>query len=104
MKLVRGRVLHRTLRVKRRHRMTGMSLLRVRSGFLHCLSEHGTWKTREQEILGFAGYVRSLRSWVALASDTFGWELESALSWPHELHMTNLNLHSNFVVPGCWPS
>ena len=27
---------------------------------------------------------------VALASDTFGWELESALSWPHELHMTNL--------------
>ena len=52
--------------------------------------EHGTWKTREQEILGFAGYVQSLRSWVALASDTFGWELESALSWPHELHMTNL--------------
>ena len=52
--------------------------------------EHGTWKTREQEILGFAGYVQSLRSWVALASDTFGWELESALNWPHELHMTNL--------------
>ena len=52
--------------------------------------EHGTWKTREQEILGFAGYVQSLRSWVALASDTFGWELERALSWPHELHMTNL--------------
>ena len=25
--------------------------------------EHGTWKTREQEILGFAGYVQSLRSW-----------------------------------------
>ena len=47
-------------------------------------------RTREQEILGFAGYVQSLRSWVALASDTFGWELESALSWPHELHMTNL--------------
>ena len=40
--------------------------------------------------MGFAGYVQSLRSWVALASDTFGWELESALSWPHELHMTNL--------------
>ena len=52
--------------------------------------EHGTWKTREQEILGFAGYVQSLRSWVALASETFGWELESALSWPHKLHMTNL--------------
>ena len=33
-----GGVLHRTLRVKRRHRMTGMSLLRVRSGFLHCPS------------------------------------------------------------------
>ena len=32
------RVLHRKLRVKRRHRMTGMSLLRVRSGFLHCPS------------------------------------------------------------------
>ena len=30
-------------------------------------------KTREQEILGFAGYVQSLRSWVALASDTFEW-------------------------------
>ena len=60
--------------------------------------EHGTWRTREQDILGFAGYVQSLRSWVALASDTFGWELESALSWPHELHMTNLKpaqqLHS----------
>ena len=52
--------------------------------------EHGTWKTREQEILGFVSYVQSLRSWVALASDTFGWELESALSWPRELHMTNL--------------
>ena len=91
MKFVRGRVLHRTLRVKRRHRMTGMSLLRVRSGFLHCPSvsmELG--RHVKQEILGFAGYVQSLRSWVALASDTFGWELESALSWPHELHMTNL--------------
>ena len=39
--------------------------------------EHGTWKTREQEILGFAGYVQSLRSSVALASDTFGWEVET---------------------------
>jgi len=52
--------------------------------------EHGSWKTRQEEILGFASYVQSLKSWVALASDTFGWELESALGWPHELHMTNL--------------
>ena len=60
-----------------------MSLLRWLPPLPKC--EHGTWKTREQEILGFTGYVQSLRSWVALASDTFGWELESALSWPHEL-------------------
>ena len=86
VKFVRGRVLHRTLRVKRRHRMTKSE--KWLPPLPKC--EHGTWKTREQEILGFAGYVQSLRSWVALASDTFGWELESALSWPHELHMTNL--------------
>ena len=39
--------------------------------------------------MGFA-YVQSLKSWVALASDAFEWELESALGWPQELHMTNL--------------
>ena len=52
--------------------------------------EHEKWKSRQDEILGFASYIHSLKSWVALASDTFGWELESALGWPHELHMANL--------------
>ena len=52
--------------------------------------EHGSWKTRQDEILGFASYVQSLKSWVALASDTFGWELESSLGWPHELRMSVL--------------
>ena len=26
--------------------------------------EHGSWKTRQEEILGFASYVQSLKSWV----------------------------------------
>ena len=59
--------------VKRRHRMTG-DVFTKSEKWLPPLPkcEHGTWKTREQEIWGFAGYVQSLRSWVALASDTFG--------------------------------
>ena len=52
--------------------------------------EFSKWKSRQDEILGFADYVSSLKAWVSLGSDVFAWEIECCLSWTQEIHMSAL--------------
>ena len=47
-------------------------------------------KSRQEEILCFAEYMNQFKSWIALASDTFAFEIESAIRHPEELHMGGL--------------
>ena len=52
------------------------------------LPELSKWsKSRQEEILCFSEYMSQFRSRIALASDTFAFEIESALRHPDELHM-----------------
>ena len=46
---------------------------------------------RQEEILCFSEYVLQLRSWVALGSDVFAFEIEQALRWPTELRTASLS-------------
>ena len=55
------------------------------------LPDFSKWsKSRQEEILCFSEYMRQFRSWIALASDTFAFEIESAIRHPEELHMGGL--------------
>ena len=47
-------------------------------------------KSRQEEILCFSEYMSQFRSWIALASDIFAFEIESAIRHPDELHMGGL--------------
>ena len=55
------------------------------------LPDFSKWsKSRQEEILCFSEYMSQFRSWIALASDTFAFEIESAIRHPEELHMGGL--------------
>ena len=55
------------------------------------LPDFSKWsKSRQEEILCFSEYMSQFRSWIALASDTFAFEIESAMRHPEELHMGGL--------------
>ena len=55
------------------------------------LPDFSKWsKSRQEEILCFAEYMNQFKSWIALASDTFAFEIESAIRHPEELHMGGL--------------
>ena len=52
------------------------------------LPDFSKWsKSRQEEILCFSEYMSQFRSWIALASDVFAFEIESAIRHPDELHM-----------------
>ena len=51
------------------------------------LPDFSKWsKSRQEEILCFSEYMNQFKSWIALASDTFAFEIESAIRPPEELH------------------
>ena len=55
------------------------------------LPDFSKWsKSRQEEILCFSEYMSQFRSWIALASDVFAFEIESAIRHPDELHMGGL--------------
>ena len=55
------------------------------------LPDFSKWsKSRQEEILCFSEYMGQFRSWIALASDVFAFEIESAIRHPDELHMGGL--------------
>ena len=55
------------------------------------LSDFSKWmKSCQKEILCFSEYMSQFRSWIALASDVFAFEIESAIRHPDELHMGGL--------------
>ena len=55
------------------------------------LPDFSKWtKSRQEEILCFSEYMSQFRSWIALASDIFAFEIESAIRHPDELHMGGL--------------
>ena len=55
------------------------------------LPDFSKWsKSRQEEILCFSEYMNQFKSWIALASDTFAFEIESAIRHPEELHMGGL--------------
>ena len=55
------------------------------------LPDFSKWsKSRQEEILCFSEYMSQFRSWIALASDTFAFEIESAIRHLEELHMGGL--------------
>ena len=55
------------------------------------LPDFSKWtKSRQEEILCFSEYMSQFRSWIALASDVFAFEIESAIRRPDELHMGGL--------------
>ena len=55
------------------------------------LPDFSKWsKSRQEEILCFSEYMSQFRSWMALASDVFAFEIESAIRHPDELHMGGL--------------
>ena len=55
------------------------------------LPDFSKWsKSRQEEILCFIEYMSQFRRWIALASDVFAFEIESAIRHPDELHMGGL--------------
>ena len=55
------------------------------------LPDFSKWsKSRQEEILCFSEYMSQFRSWIALASDVFAFEIESAIRHPDEPHMGGL--------------
>ena len=55
------------------------------------LPDFSKWtKSRQEEILCFSEQMSQFRSWIALASDVFAFEIESAIWHPDELHMGGL--------------
>ena len=47
----------------------------------------GTWKTREEEVLGWAGYLDELSSWAAGGSLEFSVEIQHSSRWPRSHQM-----------------
>ena len=55
------------------------------------LPDFSKWtKSRQEEILCFSEYMSQFRSWIALTSDVFAFEIESAIRHPDELHIGGL--------------
>ena len=55
------------------------------------LPDFSKWsKSCQEEILVFSEYMSQFRSWIALASDVFAFEIESSIRHPDELHMGGL--------------
>ena len=51
----------------------------------------GTWKTREEEVLGWAGYLDELSSWAAGGSLEFSVEIQHSSRWPGPIRWSALN-------------
>ena len=51
----------------------------------------GTWKTREEEVLGWAGYLDELSSWVAGGSLEFSVEIQHSSRWPGPIRWSALS-------------
>ena len=50
-----------------------------------------TWKTREEEVLGWAGYLDELSSWAAGGSLEFSVEIQHSSRWPGPIRWSALN-------------
>ena len=51
----------------------------------------GTWKTREEEVLGWAGYLDELSSWAAGGSFEFSVEIQHSSRWPGPIRWSALS-------------
>ena len=51
----------------------------------------GTWKTREEEVLGWAGYLDELSSWAAGGSLEFSVEIQHSSRWPGPIRWSALS-------------
>ena len=51
----------------------------------------GTWKTREEEVLGWAGYLDDLSSWAAGGSLEFSVEIQHSSRWPGPIRWSALS-------------
>ena len=51
----------------------------------------GTWKTREEEVLGWPGYLDELSSWAAGGSLEFSVEIQHSSRWPGPIRWTALS-------------
>ena len=51
----------------------------------------GTWKTREEEVLGWAGYLDELSSWAAGGSLEFSVEIQHGSRWPGPIRWSALS-------------
>ena len=51
----------------------------------------GTWKTREEEVLGWAGYLDELSSWAAGGSLKFSVEIQHSSRWPGPIRWSALS-------------
>ena len=51
----------------------------------------GTWKSREEEVLGWAGYLDELLSWAAGGSLEFSVEIQHSSRWPGPIRWTALS-------------
>ena len=50
-----------------------------------------TWKTREEEVLGWAGYLDELSSWAAGGSLEFSMEIQHSSRWPGPIRWSALS-------------
>ena len=51
----------------------------------------GTWRTREEEVLGWAGYLDELSSWAAGGSLEFSVEIQHSSRWPGPIRWSALS-------------
>ena len=55
------------------------------------VANHKTWKSREDEVLGWSAYLQELSSWAAQGSVKFGREIEQSSRWLEPIRWSKLS-------------
>ena len=55
------------------------------------VANHKTWKSREDEVLGWSAYLQELSSWAAQGSVKFGREIEQSSRWLEPIRRSRLS-------------
>ena len=54
--------------------------------------DYSSWKSREDEVLGFTSFVQELVAWASQGSVQFGREIEQSTHWPSSIAWSSLSV------------